>query len=338
MSRIKHLQLVLPQALAQLRLADQQAQHSLLRDWLTSNHRQRLWQPDDLNHARLDPWQHSLLHCFNPAVRSQGLASAMLQWRGEGGAWRSGTCVHLEFVHFATGLDDLRLVVPPPPTPDEAAQLLNSLQPSLSLAGFELLTSPATQTGHWYLHCERVLDVITYSPRAGFATRLYDIMPQGADGADLRRLLTEVQMILHEHPVNQQRARQGVPGLNALWIWGAAPLDLIAEQAAQRVLSDHAYVRGLCEHLHLDCWPLPTSAEAVLGVDANQQLLVLPERELPQLESAWLQPLQAALQRGDIERLDVYIDHWHIHFRGGRWAQLRRALAHRSNVSAEQLV
>jgi hypothetical protein len=76
----------------------------------------------------------------------------------------------------------------------------------------------------------------------------------------------------------------------------------------------------------------------VLGVDANQQLLVLPDRELPQLESAWLQPLQAALQRGDIERLDVYIDHWHIHFRGGRWAQLRRALAHRSNVSAEQLV
>jgi hypothetical protein len=337
MSRIKHLQLVLPQALAQLRLVDQQAQNSLLCRWLAHGERQRLWQPDDLTHARLDPWQHSLLHCFGPALRPQGLASAMLHWRGEGGAWRNGTCLQVEFVHLQAGLDDLRLVVPPPPTPEEAAQLLSSLQPSLSLAGFELLTSPAVLSGHEYLHSERGLDLITYSPRAGYATRIYDIMPHGNDGADLRRLLTEAQMILHEHPVNQQRARHGVPALNAVWFWGAARLDLVAEQAVQRVLSNHAYVRGLCEHLHVECWPLPPDVQAVLSVDADQQLMVLPEMPLSQLEAAWLQPLQSALQRGDIEQLDVYIDHWRVSLRGGRWANLRRMLARRQPVLTELL-
>lgn len=337
MSRIKHLQLVLPQALAQLRAADAKTQDSLLRHWLTQGDRQRLWQPDDLQHARLDPWQHSLLHTFGAALRAQGLASAMLHWRGEGGAWRKGTCLHVELVHLAAGLDDLRLVIPPPPTAEEANQLLGSLQPSLSLAGFELLPSPAAQPGHWYLHGASTLSLTTYSPRAGFATRLYDIMPQGADGAELRRLMTEVQMMLHEHPVNQQRARQGVPGLNAAWFWGAASLDLVAEQAAQRVLSNHAYVRGLCEHLHLECWPLPPDAESLLSVDADQQLVVLPEQPLQQLEATWLQPLQAALQRGEIERLDVYLDQWRISLRGGRWSQLRRLLARRQPALSELL-
>jgi hypothetical protein len=215
--------------------------------------------------------------------------------------------------------------------------LLGSLQPSLSLAGFELLASPSAQADRWYVHCARELQVITYSPHGGFATRLYDIMPQGTDGPDLRRLMTEVQMVLHEHPVNQQRAQRGVPALNALWFWGAAQLDLVAEQATQRVLSNHPYVRGLCEHLHLEYWPLPADAQAVLSVDAHQQLLVLPELMLPQLEAIWLQPLQSALQRGVIEQLDVYVDHWHVSLRGGRWAQLRRRLAQRKPVLAEVL-
>jgi len=327
MSRIQHLQLVVPQALTQLRLAEQAADSTFF-NWLANGSRQRLWQPDDLAHARLDPWQHSLLYALPANLRAQGLASAKLHWRGEGGAWRGGTTLHAEFIHLAAGLDDLRMAIPPPPTVAEATQLFASLQPLLSLAGFELLISPAAAE-KGYLYCERELELITYSPRAGFATRIYDIMPQGASGAELRRLMTEVQMLLHEHPVNQQRARRGVPALNALWFWGESQLNLIAEQAAQRVLGDHAYVRGLCEHLHLECWPLPADAQSVLSVDADQQLLVLPDAALSQLETNWLQPLQAALRRGEIKQLDVYADHWQVSLRGGRWAHWRRAMGRR---------
>lgn len=326
MSRIQHLQLVLPQALRQLRAQGAAvATSAVLHEWLSTAERRRLWEADDLQHARLNPWQHSLLYALDPALREAGLASAMLHWRGEGRAWRSGTALHVELVHLQAGLDDLRLVLPPPPTSAEEAQLLTSLQPLLSLSGFELQVS-AGEPSRWYLFCETQLSLQTYSPHAGFATRIFEVMPQGAHGAELRRLMTETQMLLHEHPVNQQRARQGLATLNALWPWGAAQLNQVSQPSTQRVLGTHPYLLGLCEHLHISCWPLPPDAQALLSLDADQVLLLLPDEPLAQLEVNWLAPVHAALQRGDIGLLDVHLDHWRFSLQGGRWQTLRRRL------------
>jgi hypothetical protein len=324
MSRIKHLQLVLPQLLTQLRSTQSLQTWPVLQQWLQQGARQRLWAADDLQHARLDPWQQALLHTLPVTLREHGLASASLQWRGEGGAWPKGSCLHAEWVHLAAGLDDLRLVLPPAPSVDEQAQLLASVQPLLALAGFDLQPSPAGHPQHWYLTSTQPLKVISYSPRAGFATRVYDTLPQGADGAALRRVMTEVQMLLHEHPVNQQRARRGVPALNAVWLWGAAPLQLVTQQTMQRVVSNEPYVQGLAEHLHLDCWPLPAEGRALLSVDAEQVLLVLPNDVHASLDVQWFEPIHQALLRGEIETLDLYLDHWRVTLRGGRWQQLRR--------------
>lgn len=35
------------------------------------------------------------------------------------------------------------------------------------------------------------------------------------------RLLNEIQMFMHQHPVNEQRLRQGMLSINSLWAWGA---------------------------------------------------------------------------------------------------------------------
>jgi hypothetical protein len=35
------------------------------------------------------------------------------------------------------------------------------------------------------------------------------------------RLLNEIQMFMHQHPVNEQRLRQGRLAINSLWAWGA---------------------------------------------------------------------------------------------------------------------
>ena len=45
-------------------------------------------------------------------------------------------------------------------------------------------------------------------------------MPTGPDARALRRLMAELQMLLHEHPVNQRRARAGAPEVNAIWLHG----------------------------------------------------------------------------------------------------------------------
>lgn len=325
MADIKHLRLVLPDVLARLREMHQG--NSLaevpteLDEFLRRGTTARLWSNDDLARARLDPWQQSLLEILPPELRAHGLASAALSWCGEGGAWRGGTWLQIEPVHLEAGLDDLRLTFPPLLSSDEVAQISASLHPLFSLAGFELHLSAVD---HWYLWCARPLDVTTYSPRSGFATRMYDIMPRGAHGADLRRLMTEAQMLLHVHPVNLQREQRGVPTANALWIWGAGTLEMVTTAWQQRVVSNRPYVQGLCEHLQVSCWPLPSDAATLLSLRDPQVLAVVSADSLLQLSSQWLRPVAAALQRGEIEQLELYLDHWRVTLRGGRWHQLRR--------------
>ena len=45
-------------------------------------------------------------------------------------------------------------------------------------------------------------------------------LPSGPLAGDFHRLQSEVQMLLHEHEVNRQRADRGAPVVNSLWIWG----------------------------------------------------------------------------------------------------------------------
>ncbi len=338
---IQHLQLVIPQALGHLRQLQEEKtvprSLPLLQACLQQGERTRLWQQEDLFHARVEPWQQSLLYALPLELRQHGLAAAALSWRGEGGVRRRGTCLHVEPVHFQAGMDDVRCLMPSPLTGEQSAQLLQSLQPLLSLAGFELLHATEDAGGHWYLWCDRELQLTTFSLRSHSSAGLYDLMPQGADSGELRRLMTEVQMLLHDHPVNQQREARGLLPVNALWLWGNAPLGLVTRPCSTRVISNAPYVRGLCEHLEVDCWPLPPDAQSLPGVDAEQVLLVLPPDPITEIETRWLAPLHNALLRGEIRRLDLHLDHWMVSLQGGRWQQVRRWLNGRGHDVAELL-
>ena len=338
---IQHLQLVIPQALGQLRQLHEEKMAPgtlpVLQACLQQGERTRLWQQEDLFHARVEPWQQSLLYTLPLELRQHGLAAAALSWRGEGGVRRRGTCLHVEPVHFQAGMDDVRCLIPSPLTAEQSAQIMQSLQPLLSLAGFELLHATEDASGGWYLWCDRELQLTTFSLRGNLSARLFDLMPQGADSGELRRLLTEVQMLLHDHPVNQQCEARGLLPVNALWFWGNAPLGLVIRPFSSRVISNSAYVRGLCEHLEVDCWPLPPDAQSILDLDAEQLLVVLPADTLTGIETQWLQPLYAALLRGQIKRLDLHLDHWMVSMQGGRWQQVRRWLKGRGHNVAELL-
>ena len=49
-----------------------------------------------------------------------------------------------------------------------------------------------------------------------------------ATGADytsvVRMLLNEVQVLLHQHPLNAARQTRGLPPVNSVWFWGAGRL------------------------------------------------------------------------------------------------------------------
>jgi hypothetical protein len=65
-------------------------------------------------------------------------------------------------------------------------------------------------------------------------------LPRGANAGPLRRLGSEVEMWLHEHPLNAARLGRGEAPVTALWFWGARPP--VVPAAPKRL--DHARLYG----------------------------------------------------------------------------------------------
>jgi hypothetical protein len=156
-------------------------------------------------------------------------------------------------VHLAAALDHLRLVsaVPPAVSAGEAAELLQTVNAHIADRGYAVENAAA---GEWLLRCEQPVECLTHDPAAAAGRNIHDFMPGGADGARMRSLMNELQMLLHEHPVNERRTRRRELPVNAIWLWGfGVPLspgqlhteaDALALQRC-RLVTDDAWLRGL---------------------------------------------------------------------------------------------
>ncbi len=60
------------------------------------------------------------------------------------------------------------------------------------------------------------------SPAAVAQMSLSDWWPQDPSFKAWRRLLNEIQMLWHTHPVNTMRVERGLPPINSLWLYGGA--------------------------------------------------------------------------------------------------------------------
>ncbi len=78
----------------------------------------------------------------------------------------------------------------------------------------------APQPQRWYVRATEPTEV-TMHPMSQVAWRdVKPFQPQGADAMRWQRIATEVQMLLHAHPVNQAREARGELAINTLWLWG----------------------------------------------------------------------------------------------------------------------
>jgi hypothetical protein len=97
------------------------------------------------------------------------------------------------------------------------------------------------------------------------------VLAGGADRGVWLRLQSEAQMLLHDHPVNRERAARGWPPLNSLWFWGggALPPAGATGPAAARVQSPA--VAGWCRlHGVQDCeLSSPASLPGWPGADGD---------------------------------------------------------------------
>ena len=197
-------------------------------------------------------------------------------------------------------------------TAEEAAEFLRALRPLFGDAGFPI---DAPRPGHWYLRLPREAKLPAFAdPAAALGEDVFEHLPEGDAGRRWRALLSEAQVVLHNHPRNARRAAQGLPVVNSLWFWGAGVLPHSASTRHARVLSDDEVVRALA-HGIAETAALPPRFQATEGRALYD---LRAARDLAALERDWLQPAVQAIARRQLNGLE-------LDFSDGRVATIGRA-------------
>jgi len=153
--------------------------------------------------------------------------------------------------------------------------------------------------------------------------------PQALTGMDITRhlpgapwtaLLNEIQMALHEHPVNEGLEL----AVNSVWFWGAGALPANASAAWRSVSAAEPLALGLARAAGIAPRSYPRTAESWLAdlPEEGRHLAVL-EGAAPALEETWFAPLLAALRHWRIGMLTLHVPDAGVSFEATR-ADLRR--------------
>jgi hypothetical protein len=171
-------------------------------------------------------------------------------------------------------------------------------------------------------------EALTTEPARALGMSLAASLPRGPGAAALLALGAEMEMWLHEHPLNARRQREGLAPISTLWLWGGGP-PVGAVEAADRVagpprgtsqpeagslatavFSDDAYVEGLAHLCEARVAPSARDLPAVLAARAPRRVVTLelvgpPTAALEQLDRDWIVPALGRLQRREIARLSL---------------------------------
>lgn len=205
-------------------------------------------------------------------------------------------------------------------TAEDAAQLLPALRPLFGDAGFAL---DAPQPSRWYLRLPRESKLPTFAtPDQVLGEDLFAHLPEGDLGRRWRALLTESQVILHNHPWNVMRASLGKPAVNSLWFWGAGTLPDSVHTRYRQVKGSDVLLRALAN-----------AAGVVSGAGEAQEVGALVDlrhlRDMGVLARDAVQPLLEAVSKRELDSLTLDFEDGAIFNlrRDQRWRFWRQPLA-----------
>ena len=104
-------------------------------------------------------------------------------------------------------------------TTDEADALFNAVS---GLWADRAISALPLNNRQWRIWLDPSASTRSLTPAAMAEMRLSDWWPQEDSLREWRRLLNEIQMVWHDHPVNLARAERGEMPINSLWLFGGA--------------------------------------------------------------------------------------------------------------------
>ena len=170
----------------------------------------------------------------------------------------------------------------------------------------------------------------TQEPARCAGESVAEALPQGPGSAELRRMSAEIEMWLHEHPVNGKRRARGLPPVTTLWLWGGGPVPSgVADGDVSRrddpalagedvACGNDAFLRGLwagddslrpLPQTLSDLFSYPRARRAVLVMEIGEMLQSNPGwtlmEAMEQVDQRFLLPAIDAVRRNAVDCLKV---------------------------------
>jgi hypothetical protein len=273
--------------------------------------------------APVDEMLHSVAELIGHDARDDGLAA--LHFWGQTGersaAWMAATDpVHLEAHLDHLYLHDLRGEQMPM---SDVRLIFDYLQ-----ATFGSERMAFTSLGHQgYLRGDQVIATASTSARAVDGLRPDEFMPkQGKDkdADDHHRLLSEVQMALHEHEININRIEAGQREVNSLWIWGGGTAPEVTARSIFPLFANDPLFKGFWLSRTGIVEPWSDGFDACVALAQKGFVAITRDSAAEQAESPdhYLQQLKSLLAAGQIGRLTLL-------FRDGLRADIKAGDAYR---------
>ncbi len=186
------------------------------------------------------------------------------------------------------------------------------------------LTITAAHPTRWYIRQAESAGCVGPTLSAAAGRPLPRRTSGGAHASHWHRVLTEAQMVLHEHPLNQARTARGLPAVNSLLLWGGGRKPAVPGRHFSAVWSDDVLAVALAAQSDADCAAAPANAASWLArkPDAEGHHLITLERvhhaarygepgawapAVAMLDALWFAPLWAALHDHTLTELAIVI-------------------------------
>ncbi|MEK6593466.1 MAG: phosphoglycerate mutase [Pseudomonadota bacterium] len=203
----------------------------------------------------------------------------------------------------------------------EADELVATLNHHFADHGMVFL---APHPGRWYLRLAHRPEITTHAPGSVAGGNINALLPAGRDALNWHGIVNEIQMLLHEHAVNEARETRNEMAINSVWLWGGGAKTAVPGRHFSAVWSDNALATALAAGADIHAAALPDHAgrwlRAAGAAPASgnvHHLIVLEQLDaaaqygnagqwrenIAALDRDWLAPLLQALQQRRISRI-----------------------------------
>lgn len=178
---------------------------------------------------------------------------------------------------------------------DEAQAFAAMLRPVFDEAGMQLEVSTPDR---WHLRLPADMPLPDFdAPEQALGEDLSQHLPPGPEGRCWRVLLNEIQVLLHQHPLNAARRARGLSPVNSLWLWGGGTLPEPPHSALHGVISDDLLLRALASRAAV---AQQSRTPENVAAAASAWLIDLQDLPADELATRWWPMLQPLLEHRDV--------------------------------------